>query len=190
MKNKNFKKWKNLTWLCRPYWKYGKVYVILSLIFFVGMSPLHEIVYVYSPEIIVRLLNEGSPFSHLVVVALIIAGATFLKDVLRLFFEPYFTKKQTEINVKVKRNIYVKAMEIDYKYVDSPEYYNEYAWAMNEYVCTADKPRVRFFKAVSFGSVQRCNSLFNCYGDRSVAYCDRDSPIDSAKTFACKKKQT
>ena len=134
MKNKKFKKWKNLTWLCRPYWKYGKVYVILSLIFFVGMSPLHEIVYVYSPEIIVRLLNEGSPFSHLVVVALIIAGATFLKDVLRLFFEPYFTKKQTEINVKVKRNIYVKAMEIDYKYVDSPEYYNEYAWAMNEYV--------------------------------------------------------
>lgn len=33
----------------------------------------------------------------------------------------------------MKRDIYEKALHIDYKYIDNPEYYNKYAWALNEY---------------------------------------------------------
>lgn len=154
------KKWKNIVWMCQPYWKYGKVYVLLSLLFFVGFAPLNDIVYVYSPEIIVNLLYQGSGFSYIALIALVLAGVSSLYNVVPRFFSPYFTRKQTQIDFKVKRKIYEKACKTDYMYVDNPEYYNDYAWALNEYVKQTNRTFSfakrffgSFFSIVALGSI-------------------------------------
>lgn len=50
----------------------------------------------------------------------------------------YFQRKSVYIDLKIKRDIYEKALHIDYKYIDNPEYYNKYAWALNEYADQAN----------------------------------------------------
>ncbi|MBR6556952.1 MAG: ABC transporter ATP-binding protein [Clostridia bacterium] len=129
-----FNKIRNIAWLCRPYWKYGKVFFVLSIVLSVGLIPFSDILYVYSPEIIVDLLAEERSFAYIAVAALILAGANSVCNILPKLFNPFFTKKQTEIDLEVGKDIYKKSTEIDYRYVDNPKYYHDYSWALNEYV--------------------------------------------------------
>lgn len=49
------------------------------------------------------------------------------------FFYPTFQKKQARINQLVNKEIYEKGLATDYKFIDNPEYYNKFSWAINEY---------------------------------------------------------
>lgn len=130
---KTFNIARNIAWLCKPYWKYGRLFFILSMVLSVGLAPLSDILYVYSPEIIVDLLNEEKAFGYIAFIALALAGGNVACNILPKLFNPYFAKKQTEIDLAVGKDIYKKATEIDYRYVDTPKYYNDYSWALNEY---------------------------------------------------------
>lgn len=124
---------KNIVWLCRPYWKYGKLYLILSITVSVILTPVKDIIYVYFPKEIVDLLVAGKSFLYVAVFASIICGIAFITYLIPCFFFRYFQRKSVDIDLKIKRDIYKKAMQIDYKYIDNPEYYDKYTWALNEY---------------------------------------------------------
>ncbi len=128
-----FKNIKNIAWLCRPYWKYGKLYLILSITISVFLAPVKDIIYVFFPKEVVDLLVSGKSFQYVAIFASIICGIEFITYLIPCFFFCYFQRKSVYIDLKIKRDIYEKALRIDYKYIDNPEYYNKYAWALNEY---------------------------------------------------------
>ena len=145
------KQFKNIAWICKPFWRYGKIYIILSILVLGLYSPIDDIIYVRFPEIMINLLSAGKSFSYIAVVAAIICGTSFANNTIRKMARVYFTKKQAEINLKVNRDIYEKSLQLDYKYIDSPEYYNTYAWAVGEYAKQVNKGReflVSFFQCV------------------------------------------
>lgn len=124
---------KNIAWIYRPLWKYGKLYLILSICILGLYSPIEDIIYVRFPEIMIDLLSEGKPFSYIAAVAAIICSLSFLSNAARKLSRAYFSRKQAEISLKVNRDIYERSLRLDYKYIDSPEYYNTYSWTMSEY---------------------------------------------------------
>ena len=127
------RKIKDVVWLCRPYRKYGKLYLLLSIAVFALCAVVNNVLYVRSPELIVDLLADGKPFASIAVAVLAIQAANYLESVLPQFFSRYFVRKREEIELRLKEDIYEKATSIDYKYVDTPEYYDTYAWAVREY---------------------------------------------------------
>mgnify|MGYP001073833672 CR=1 FL=1 len=135
---KFFKNVKNIAWLCRPYWKYGKLYLILFITISVFLAPVKDVIYVFFPEKVVDLLVSGKSFQYVAVFASIICGIAFITYLIPCFFFCYFQRKSVYIDLKIKRDIYEKALHIDYKYIDNPEYYNKYAWALNEYADQAN----------------------------------------------------
>lgn len=124
---------RNIVWICKPFWKYGKIYIILSIVILGLYAPIDDIIYVRFPEVIINLLAAGKPFAYIGVVAAAISGISLLNNAVQKISRAYFTKKQTEIGLKVNQDIYEKAMRLDYRYIDTPKYYNDYAWAMREY---------------------------------------------------------
>lgn len=124
---------KNIMWICRPFWQYGKVYIILSVCILGLYSPVDDIIYVRFPEIMIDLLSAGKPFWYIGTIAAIICGISFLNNAIRKISRVYFTRKQVEIGLRINQDIYEKAMQLDYKYIDNPKYYNRYAWTMREY---------------------------------------------------------
>lgn len=70
-------------------------------------------------------------------------------------FYSYFERKNTYINLKINSDIYKKAAQIDYKYIDNPDYYNRYTWAINEYVRQTNAARdfinntLQYFMAIA-----------------------------------------
>ena len=127
------KDWKNILWLCKPYCKCAKLYLFLSACVFTLRSPIDDIIYVRSPEVMINLLSNGKSFSYIIGVAIIICTISFLNDVSLCVFHPYFTQKEESIKLKLNYEIYKKAVQLDYKYIDSPTYYDNYAWAIQEY---------------------------------------------------------
>ncbi len=132
---------KNIAWLCRPYWKYGKLYLILSITISVFLAPVKDVIYVFFPKEVVDLLVSGKSFQHVAIFALIICGIAFITYLIPCFFFCYFQRKSVCIDLKIKHDIYEKALHIDYKYIDNPEYYNKYAWALNEYASQTNAAR-------------------------------------------------
>ena len=135
------KKCKDIIWLCRPYWKYGKLYLMLSVVVFALCAVLDNVIYVRSPEVIINLLADGRAFRDIAVIVIIIQAVSYFKSIFSQFFSRYFAKKKEEMELKLKRDIYEKAVATDYEYVDTPEYYDTYAWAVNEYAGQTDAAR-------------------------------------------------
>lgn len=123
----------NIAWICRPLWTYGKLYMILSICVLGLYSSLDDIIYVRFPEIMIDLLSAGRPFPHIAGVAILICGLDLSINVARKLSRGYFTKKQTAIDLRLKLDIYKKAMALDYRYIDDPQYYDSYTWTVSEY---------------------------------------------------------
>ena len=132
---------RNIAWLCRPYWKYGKAYLILSIAIPALLTPLNDVIYVYFPKEVVDLLYSGKSFSYITIFVAIICGVSFLTNMIPRFFSCYFKRTQANIDLKVKRDIYEKAIQTDYKFIDNPKYYDNYTWAMDEYASQTSAAR-------------------------------------------------
>lgn len=125
---------KNILWLYKPYWKYGRLYVVLSFIFWCVIIPVARLVGVYLPSTIVNMLSTGATFQNIVIVVIITQCVLMLQPMYENLFN-MFCKNETlsKIDVKLKREVYEKAINTDLKYIDDPEYYDNYTWAVGQY---------------------------------------------------------
>lgn len=130
----------NIAWICKPYKKYG-LYLLLSIVIMGLYSPIEDFLYVYTPEIILELLADGKPFHTVAAAAVTLTVAGFLNSAIFKLARAYFTKQKTSISLQANREIYEKAVHVDYKYIDDPKYYDNFAWAVEEYSTQLGKAR-------------------------------------------------
>lgn len=130
----------NIAWICKPYKKYG-LYLLLSIVIMGLYSPIEDFLYVRTPEIILNLLTDGKPFHIVAAAAVTLTVAGFLNSAIFKLARAYFTKQKTSISLQANREIYEKAVHVDYKYIDDPKYYDNFAWAVEEYSTQLGKAR-------------------------------------------------
>lgn len=130
--NHFIKKFKNIFWLCRPYRRYAGVFFIMFLSTSV-LEPIDDFFYVFFPKESVDLLAARKSFLYIAIFSAIVCAILLIKNMIPKVLYPYFQRKSKEVDLKIKKDIYKKAMSIDYKYIDNPEYYDKYAWAITEY---------------------------------------------------------
>lgn len=125
---------KNIFWLYKPYLKYGKLFVILSFIFWCAIIPISRLIGVYLPSTIVNMLSSGAKFADIVIVVIIMQCILMFQPMYEDIFN-MFCKNETlsRIDLKLKREVYAKAINTDLKYIDDPEYYDNYTWAVGQY---------------------------------------------------------
>ena len=125
---------RNIFWLYRPSWRYGKSFVLLSLLFWLLIVPLNELVNVYLPNFVINALTVGKPFSSIVVGVLCLQGILLAQPLFEDTFNMFCKNRALpRIEIKIKREIYEKSIQTDYKYIDNPAFYDNYSWAINEY---------------------------------------------------------
>ncbi len=132
---------RDIVWLCKPYWKYGRGYLILFILVSAIFPPIKDLIYVVFPEKVVDMLAAGRSFGYVAAFSLIVCAVGFAAYMSQCVFFCYFQRKSTYIDLKIKRDIYEKALRLDYKFIDNPEYYNKYSRALNEYVAKTNAAR-------------------------------------------------
>ena len=152
MKGK-LKSLRNLFFLFKPYWKYGKTYIMLSLVISVVISPINSLASVLFTQTVIDAVASGATFKNIVWIIiqflLILLSTLLIQNAYDIL---YSEKKLTEIHLKINTKIYERVLHTDYSFFDDPEFYNNYTWTINEY---ANKSReatnllLNIFKSLS-----------------------------------------
>ena len=125
---------KNIAWLYKPYIKYGKLFVILSLLFWMIIMPATAIIPVYFPQMIIDALEAQRSFAEIIrIVVAFSAILLFIPMYEDVFNWCYKNKMLAKIDLDIRRDVYIQSLKTDYKYIDNPKYYDDYAWTLNEY---------------------------------------------------------
>ena len=121
-------------------WKYDKCYLLLTVLLCGGVFyPLSNLVRVVSVKMIINAItNQQSPL-NIVFLLLLLEGTTLLITVLdSAFSEFYRNKKQLQINAKINKELFDKTIHTDFRFFDTPDYYDSYAYAANQYASNAE----------------------------------------------------
>lgn len=121
---------KNLAFLMRFYKKYALGYIIVTICFWAVWGPLNSLLQVYTSSAIINALVKSFPYGKILLIAGFIAAANFLLWSLTGLMEAvYMQVKSTKLRNQVNREIYKRALETDYRYYDSAEFYADFTWA-------------------------------------------------------------
>ncbi len=145
---KFFKKAKNIFWLIAPFWKYGKWVIIYGLIHNGIIWPLRDLLYIYTPQVVVNALDAGHGIAY---VLLLTAGLYFVSfatfSISDYYWELLDKVGSERARLKIRRLVYDKAEATDYACIDDPEFYDKYKWAQDN------------FASKSQDAVNMCNNL-------------------------------
>lgn len=120
----------NLAFLMRFYKRYALGYIIVTVCFWAAWGPLNSLLQVYTSSAIIEALVKSFPYTKILWIAGFIAAANILLwSATQLMEAVYMQVKSTRLRNQVNREIYVRALETDYRYYDSAEYYADFTWA-------------------------------------------------------------
>lgn len=151
MKFKEFKLWFNdLGIMLKPYWKYGKLYSIIYIVWDAIIGTMSAMLEVLLLETSINQLTAGEGFVKVIITLVIFfavqIGLGMLGDGMEYF---YFNIKQAEISAKIDIEVYNQIRKVDYKYFDTPEFYDSYTLSYGQYAAKSAQTFLQFSSAIS-----------------------------------------
>ncbi len=143
-----FQKIRNILWLVKPFWKYGRWVVLYGLIHNGIIWPLRDLLQVYTPQIVVNAMDAGRSFGAVAATAALLCLVSFAAYAASDYYWEMLDKTGTErVKLKIRSLVYDKAEATDYARIDDPEFYDKYKWAQDNYATKAED------------AVKMCNNL-------------------------------
>ena len=98
---------KNIILLIKPYWKYGKTYVILSIIMSVIIAPVNSLASVFFTQSVIDAVAYGASFFEVIKIILRFLFVLLFTLLIQNTYDVlYKEKKATEIQLKLNQEIY------------------------------------------------------------------------------------
>ncbi len=124
---------KGLRFLLCPTWKYGRLFLISSLILSV-IQPLTSIITIIFQKKIIDTIAEKSSLSAIAGTIAAFAVVLILLPLISHFWTAlYRERKQNEINSAINKEIYQKSISTDFRFFDDPEFFNSFTWTVSQY---------------------------------------------------------
>ena len=137
-----FRKIKNVLWLIKPYLKYGPLLLVVNILYKAVCWPLIHYLEVYIPQFTMNALTQNKGILYVLLIILIFCGLNFLLKCFENYvFDRYDAVNNTKVKMQIQKEIYEKTHFMDYKYMDDPEFYDEYSWVMNNYADKSNEAR-------------------------------------------------
>lgn len=137
MKNKKAEKLskiKYILFLLKPYWKYGKGYMLTVLLMSVVLQPLSAYLTALLPQRAIDAVMNEAP--HKEVILLIVLFTLFivlvsgLENVIKM---AYTQMTLVKVSNKIKNDVNQKALFTDFRYYDSPDFFVKFIFAQDNY---------------------------------------------------------
>lgn len=125
---------KYILFLLNPFWKYGKAYVLITLLCSVILQPAQAYLSTILPKIAIDAVVNEEPRNRIILiilsVALIMAAIGAVQAVSSSVNSNYASGR---IINKIKNDINRKALYSDYRYYDDPAFYSQFAYAQEHF---------------------------------------------------------
>lgn len=132
--NKKQSKIKYILFLLRPYWKYGKGYMLTVILMSVLLQPVSAYLTALLPKRAIDAVMNDSPRNEVITIivlfSLFIVIVAALEKVIKM---AYTQMNLVKISNKIKNDVNEMALQTDYKYYDSPDFFVRFTFAQETY---------------------------------------------------------
>lgn len=124
---------KGLLFLLKPTWKYGKFFIISSVLLS-AIQPLTTVITVMFQKKVIDDISDQKSLEDIIKVIVFFALLIILFLVINnIWSDLYREKKQAQINAAINKEIYIKTLATDFSFFDDPEFFNNYTWTISQY---------------------------------------------------------
>ena len=134
IETKKESKIKYILFLLKPYWKYGKGYMITVILMSTLLQPVSAYLTAYLPKKAIDSVMNDSPRKEVILTIVFLSLFIVLVAALEKVIQMAYTQMNlVKISNKIKNDVNEKALRTDYKYYDSPDFFVKFTFAQETY---------------------------------------------------------
>jgi len=133
-KLKGLDKLRYIFFLLKPYWKYGKAYVIVTVVMAAVFQPLSTYLATILPKKAIDLVMAGGQRRGiLLTIGIYTLGIALIAAADKIISMAYTQIEQNKINLRIRKDVNEKALFTDFKYYDNPDFFTKFIYAQDWY---------------------------------------------------------
>jgi len=133
-KLKGLAKIKYIFFLIKPYWRYGKPYMVITIAMAAVLQPLSTYLATLLPQKAIDAVMAGAGRGEVFrVIGLYTLGIALIAAVTELVKMGYSDLARQQIRMRIQNEVNEKALFTDYKYYDNPDFFKKFMYAQEEY---------------------------------------------------------
>ncbi|MDR1328760.1 MAG: ABC transporter ATP-binding protein/permease, partial [Oscillospiraceae bacterium] len=140
----------NMLWVMKPYWKYGKLYVIISFVMNVISAPIGAIAGVTVAQAVIDAVVAGNTLAYVLKIIAayfgIFASTSLFQGVVSNYYRNW---KRAEIEAKISCDLYEQAQKTDFKYIDDPKFFNGFEISLTNLASTSENMFSHIYSVLS-----------------------------------------
>lgn len=137
MKNKEAKKLskiKYILFLLKPYWKYGKGYILTILLMSVVLQPVSAYLTALLPQKAIDAVITDTPYKEVVYIIIMFTLFIVFVSALEKVIEMAYTQMTlVKVSNRIKNDVNKRALGTDFKYYDKPDFFVKFIFAQENY---------------------------------------------------------
>ncbi len=137
MKNKETKKLskiKYILFLLKPYWKYGKGYVLTVFLMSAVLQPVSAYLTALLPQKAIDAVMNDAPHSNVILTIIMFTLFIVFVSALEKVIEMAYTQMTlVKVSNKIKNDVNKKALRTDFRYYDKPDFFVKFIFAQDNY---------------------------------------------------------
>lgn len=137
MKNKETKKSskvKYILFLLKPYWEYGKGYIVTILLMSLVLQPVSAYLTALLPQKAIDAVMNDTPFKQVIYIIIMFTLFIVFVSALEKFIEMAYTQMTlVKVSNRIKNDVNKKALRTDFKYYDKPDFFVKFIFAQENY---------------------------------------------------------
>ncbi len=129
-----FSKFGYVLFLLKPYWKYGKGYILTVLLMSVVLQPASAYLTALLPQkAIDAIMNESSRNEVIFIIVLFTVFIVLVSALEKVIQMAYTQMTLVKVSNKIKNDVNRKALFTDFKYYDSPDFFVKFIFAQDNF---------------------------------------------------------
>ncbi|MDR0906851.1 MAG: hypothetical protein LBN00_11910, partial [Oscillospiraceae bacterium] len=127
-------KLKYIWFLFKPMWRYGKAYMIMTLIMSVAFQPLSQVVSTLLPKYAIDAVMQHKTTAQTLTIIGGFTAIIIVVNVIQQLMQMVFMNiAQMKVQVKILEEVNTRALHTDFKWYDNPEYFTMFSYAQERY---------------------------------------------------------
>lgn len=131
---KKLSKIKYILFLLKPYWKYGKGYILTILLMSVVLQPVASYLTALLPQKAIDAVMNESPRADVILLIILFTLFIVLVAALQKVIQMAYTQMTlVKVSNKIKNDVNEKALQTDFKYYDHPDFFVKFIFAQDNF---------------------------------------------------------
>lgn len=131
---KKLSKIKYILFLLKPYWKYGKGYMLTILLMSVVLQPVSSYLTALLPQKAIDAVMNEAPRNEVITIIILFTLFIVLVSALEKVIQMAYTQMTlVKVSNKIKNDVNQKALETDFKYYDHPDFFVKFIFAQDNF---------------------------------------------------------